>query len=408
MTVSSNQEIVRPLSGVEELFWVLDHSNTLHFSLIGEVQGPIDADTLRKAINSVQRRHPLLTVSIDSSFNRVPHFRRTGSPIPLRIAEGLSWEEEVSRELRTPFDPAIGPLLRVVFMPGAESSIVIVTSHHAIADGMSLIFVLRDLLKAAAGQHLEPLPEPVPIDEIFGYSTRTSSAPGVDFKYSRVCEEAVYVKSTTLTVDETRSLHERARQEGTTIHGVLCGALALAARELNPAFREEDFRIFNPIDLRKAVNLQDQFQFAFIAGQIKFPPHTDASIWDMARAAPSVLAPLKSFEGGGAVINFLHQLADEDIDVERGAEIIQIYFNEQASISNVGILPYESTFGDLKLVAVWGPAVLRGMKGEQTLGAATINGALHLLHTTRVPLPELLERTKQQLTAAFAPVTLQT
>ena len=36
------------------------------------------------------------------------------------------------------------------------------------------------------------------------------------------------------------------------------------------------------------------------------------------------------------------------------------------------------------------PVALRGIEGEQTLGAVSVNGSLHLTHTSPTPLPGLL------------------
>ena len=44
-----------------------------------------------------------------------------------------------------------------------------------------------------------------------------------------------------------------------------------------------------------------------------------------------------------------------------------------------------------KLESLWGPSVFVGMEGEQMIGAATLNGAIHLLHTSYTPIPKLLQ-----------------
>jgi hypothetical protein len=59
-------------------------------------------------------------------------------------------------------------------------------------------------------------------------------------------------------------------------------------------------------------------------------------------------------------------------------------------VTNLGRVPFDTIFGRLRLKSLWGPAVLRGIEGEQTIGAATINGSLNLLHTSYTPLPALL------------------
>ena len=79
------------------------------------------------------------------------------------------------------------------------------------------------------------------------------------------------------------------------------------------------------------------------------------------------------------------------------SEILKHAFVAQTMISNLGQLPFDSTFGRLELEALWGPAALRGVDGEQTLGAITVNGALHLVHTSYVPIEGLLQGIEEAL-----------
>jgi hypothetical protein len=65
--------------------------------------------------------------------------------------------------------------------------------------------------------------------------------------------------------------------------------------------------------------------------------------------------------------------------------------------SNLGHLPFDNTFGPLKLEALWAPCALRCIEGEQALGAVTVNGSLHLTHTSPTPVPGLLARIEEEL-----------
>jgi hypothetical protein len=51
-------------------------------------------------------------------------------------------------------------------------------------------------------------------------------------------------------------------------------------------------------------------------------------------------------------------------------------FAFEMMISNLGNLPYETNYGELTLEKLWGPSVLAGFEGEQTIGVATINESL--------------------------------
>jgi hypothetical protein len=57
-------------------------------------------------------------------------------------------------------------------------------------------------------------------------------------------------------------------------------------------------------------------------------------------------------------------------------------------------------FGPVTLIAMFGPAVLTGFEGQQTIGVATVNGALCLLHTSYTPPEGLLEKTQSVLAEA--------
>jgi len=66
-------------------------------------------------------------------------------------------------------------------------------------------------------------------------------------------------------------------------------------------------------------------------------------------------------------------------------------------LANLGNLPCECDFGDLKLKALWGAAVLMGFQGEQTVGVTTANGSLCMLRSSFAPLPAFLQRIERIL-----------
>ena len=69
-------------------------------------------------------------------------------------------------------------------------------------------------------------------------------------------------------------------------------------------------------------------------------------------------------------------------------------------MTNLGRLPFDTSFGPLKLESLWGPAVLRGISGEQTLAAAKVNGSLNMLHTSYAALSALLKNIEEVLVDA--------
>jgi len=88
------------------------------------------------------------------------------------------------------------------------------------------------------------------------------------------------------------------------------------------------------------------------------------------------------------------------IDVLGAAQILEQGFPNELLLTNLGKLSVQFDTGNLRLKALWGPAVLMGFEGEQTVGVTTTNDSLCLLHTSFKPIPSLLPRAAQILQAA--------
>ena len=135
-------------------------------------------------------------------------------------------------------------------------------------------------------------------------------------------------------------------------------------------------------------------------GMISFQPGDSRDFWELARFAKKEIAPSQTFQSLSTSLHRLEAIMTKDIDVETVAQIAAGAFARDLMVSNLGQMPYESHFGQLKLEAVWGPTALQGLEGEQNVGVATTNGAIRLLHASYTLIPHLLENTDLILRAA--------
>src|SRR5262249_24539230 len=146
----SAQDAVRPLGPLEHLFWLWDQHRFIHFAVTALMSGRTSPRDRRRALDHLQKRHPILSVSINRGPDSRPSFRQADAkPIPLRIVADepeLRWEAEVGHELATPFNPGQAPLIRAVLIQGAQDTAFMLVAHHSIADGLSLAFAIRDTL----------------------------------------------------------------------------------------------------------------------------------------------------------------------------------------------------------------------------------------------------------------------
>ena len=102
-----------------------------------------------------------MRVGISTGAVAKPHFVRTDATISLRLIDRDSenrWFSEAQAELAAPFRPEIGPLLRCIAVHGRTISEIILVVYHAIGDGMSAKYLLRDLLRGMQVMNLVRLP----------------------------------------------------------------------------------------------------------------------------------------------------------------------------------------------------------------------------------------------------------
>jgi hypothetical protein len=70
-------------------------------------------------------------------------------------------------------------------------------------------------------------------------------------------------------------------------------------------------------------------------------------------------------------------------------------------LSNLGAVDFPDRYGPFTLEALWGPSVTMGFALAQTIGAITLGGQLHLLHTSYEPARGLLAETSSILDAVL-------
>jgi len=122
-------------------------SNTLH------VQGTLDADAMRRAIQGLVDRHEALRTTIDDDGARQRVAPRLALDIALVDLRGLADDARYARldelrsaEVETPFDLSSGPLVRAGLLRLADDEhLLFLTVHHIICDGWSAGVLFRDL-----------------------------------------------------------------------------------------------------------------------------------------------------------------------------------------------------------------------------------------------------------------------
>ncbi|HEX2189470.1 MAG TPA: amino acid adenylation domain-containing protein, partial [Longimicrobiaceae bacterium] len=166
-----------PLSLAQERLWFVDRmepgSATYHMPLFVRLEGELDPDALRRALDELVRRHE----SLRTFFPLVDGapVQRVAPPAPAELVfhdlgtlRGDEREDEAARlvreQARLPFWLETGPLFRADLVKlGEGDHLLLATLHHAIADGWSLDVLWHELAAlygAFSRGEASPLPEP--------------------------------------------------------------------------------------------------------------------------------------------------------------------------------------------------------------------------------------------------------
>jgi amino acid adenylation domain-containing protein len=166
-----------PLSLAQERLWFVDRmepgSATYHMPLFVRLEGDLDPDALRRALDELVRRHE----SLRTSFPLVDGapVQRVAPPAPAELVfydlgdlRDDEREDEAARlvreQARLPFWLETGPLFRADLVKlGERDHLLLATLHHAIADGWSLDVLWHEmaaLYGSFSRGKASPLPEP--------------------------------------------------------------------------------------------------------------------------------------------------------------------------------------------------------------------------------------------------------
>jgi hypothetical protein len=196
------------------------------------------------------------------------------------------WFSEAQAELAAALCPEVGPLLRCIAVHGRTISEIILVVYHAIGDGMSAMYLLRDLLQGMQGRDLVRLPPRPSLEELVihrGELPLTSP-------FSRRSDAKVHrpgqpmISSFQIEPHESEAILTRCREEQTTLQGAL---MAAAMISLNRSL----VRCLAPINLRQLCPpINDDFGLYISSGIANLEVEGAVDFWPIARHARAQLA----------------------------------------------------------------------------------------------------------------------
>jgi hypothetical protein len=366
---------------------------------VARISGPLQADTLRAALDHLQARHTLLNVRIEHQGGRFWFAASNGGPIQLEIlprAGDDAWLAAVEAELGKRISTQTGPLLRCVFLPPSDDrrGEIILTYHHSIMDGTSSIVLWRELLETGARLMArpgtaEPVLGPLPpaLEELFPLRNRGPRRilKLLSYGLAQSWDEATYtlrmlqkprprvhdsVRSQVISIVLEQALTEsfayRCRQRGISINSALHAALLLAANRRLYGGQSLLMRTFSFADMRSSLAVtipEDQLGVYIALMRYTFPLAGSAEYWTLAqRVHQRMYRSLKSGDryGAAGMIEFLVRLLTRT----------RLMRFANTALSYGGPVPLTRNHGDLELQELH--AFLSGFDLSPEVGSGAI------------------------------------
>lgn len=271
----------RPLGGFETAAALTADAGALNIVIVLRLAGGPPPERLQRALAELQGHHPLLGARLERGRSGYRFVAGGAPPIRLRLAERAaeqSWQAVAEDEVNRRLDPALEPPLACTYLPPAaagDECEIVLTLHHAMADGVSSVALLDQLLTLCVSDAGSLGPGetvlPPPVEELFPAPFRgfRGRARRLAFLLGQLGDEAAYrwrsrgsrkpplhesarcrILPLQLSEPATAGLVQRSRQQKVTMAGALSAALLLAVHRHLYAGRPLPLRYFTFADLR--------------------------------------------------------------------------------------------------------------------------------------------------------------
>ncbi len=365
---SSEHMSERLLDKAESTFWLLDRVSSMNFAVIAEGEGDLNLDAVRKALDSVQKNHPLANVQVELGNEFELRFRtKAGNRIPLKIFEFENevWKKILADEMILPFSEGESPLIRAALFESKSGQWVFsLIFHHSIADGRSGSLFLSEVLKRIESNlnnnnilNYHKIPKSVlSLLQINEENPETENKTGVSEEITvRIASLPMFSKKNQeanpvltdfqLSGLELKNLLSLCKKRGATLHGVIGASQLIALYSLFDTTEPILLNLSNPADLKPNLSEEianDTLGLYITLLTLGIVIRQDSDPWTIAKEISTGLKTL--IRNGKNDISFYELIpsANQILSKANGIKILSNLlqrFPQASVLSNVGILP---------------------------------------------------------------------
>lgn len=389
----------------------------LHVVMAARIRGHIDVEGIRSTIEKLRSRHALLAVRIHVDEDDIAWYTsRDVPPLPLRTIErktNFEWLDVALEEYKTSFPMETGPLVRFALLQSDEVSELIICGHHAICDGISLTYLIRDILSHLAehSDSVESLPIPPAVDfetvpnpprknlianAVISLINRAWRKKNLrfDFDLMKKLHYCYWQENSDirqfvwqLSEAETSELVRSCKEKGITVNSLLWAAFLVAQVRVQgskESFRNRAGLAISTRDKLK-VPVGESFGFYASSHRVVLKKCQGKPFWDAAKAIHEQLRssidsadPFKMLSATWLCPTLIDSLyfnkygfSPNRISNKLLKKMMWDKVSYGYAITNVGRVDIPTSYGDLQVEAVYGPLVYSDVN-EKTVGVITV------------------------------------
>ncbi|MEH6306022.1 condensation domain-containing protein [Olivibacter sp. CPCC 100613] len=366
------------------------------------IRGIFSRESLNKALDKVQRRHPLLNVHIEHGDDGTPYFVQNTikKDIDVRVVDRSGdedWKDEFVKECLISFDAVNSLLLRIVWIKGNDFSDLIFVGHHCICDGRSILNLVHETLHVLGDPEMDIGTYnqfSAILDFVPTYVKRNRANRMIakclpvltkialrfaSFK-KEISRNSPYFIHWKLSVEESKAIFEQCKVRGLSIHAFFCAVFLRAFGDVEG--RKRQLKLFCSIDMRRFIKeVKNDMLFAFPAMvPLHLNKNPSRNVWQQAEVLKTTLSrrieklsvydTLAFSEGLTTLIPQITEYAKKD----KGTHAF--------TFSNMGLVQLADQYNGLIVENLYSPASIFALGNPSTLSITCFKAQIDFMFTS--------------------------
>ena len=400
----------KEIKGVPRMLLRQPNANVV---LYGVFETTVSKDALEKAVLFLSDKHKLLNCHIETDKeNKVWHVIDKKLLPEVNTPKSKNINEILINELKHRFDFEKGPLIRFTLLNQTETTLII-NCHHAICDGLSLMYLFKDITKILSGKNIQVEPqmpvflEPQNIPQRLGNPISRLFISSINKKwrketisFSNQLHQEMHTKfwkeyklqiiPFKFSKEETANIASQCKQNNVSVNTGLVTAFLYAEKQL---FEQKDYssKVIVTDSLRTHLKNQPGESMGFFVSTLR--PNLEYSekktFWENAQIFHKKVERLLEkdlfknqliglFSPKFLDVMMLNYSGQRDDTLAK--KVIKkagmVKLNSTFTIANLGILEIADNLEKLKVKTLFGPMAISNAM-EKYIGVLTINNELH-------------------------------